>query len=235
VTTGHTYGPEFHREMAALARASAAAIVPIVLRHVQPSSVVDVGSGPGTWLGRFVEHGVDDVVGLDGEGVTTELMEIPEDRFRRVDLTDPPGLGRTFDLALCLEVAEHLPSGSADRLVGWLTSLAPVVLFSAAIPHQGGTGHRNEQWPVYWAERFVAHGFECLDVVRAEVWDDPTVQWWYAQNCLLYVSPEGRRRWPALPPGTGAPLALVHPRRFLEVIDWAVGEVRRAPSGRSDR
>ena len=59
-------------------------------------------------------------------------------------------MGRRFDLALCLDVTEHLPRECADPLVTLLTSLAPVVAFSAAIPVQDSYNHVNCQWPAYW-------------------------------------------------------------------------------------
>lgn len=67
------------------------------------------------------------------------------------DLTQPLSLGRKFDLCVSMEVAEHLPPSRADSFVADLVGLAPVVLFSAAVPEQGGTNHLNEQWPDYGA------------------------------------------------------------------------------------
>jgi hypothetical protein len=61
---------------------------------------------------------------------------------------------RTFDLAICLEVAEHLPPEAAEGFIDSLTRLAPVVLFSAAITFQVGNQHLNGQWPDYWATLF---------------------------------------------------------------------------------
>ena len=63
-------------------------------------------------------------------------------------------LERKFDLAISLEVAEHLKSSSSEDFVQSLTTLAPMILFSAAIPHQGGLHHINEQWLEYWGDLF---------------------------------------------------------------------------------
>jgi hypothetical protein len=134
-----------------------------------------------------------------------------------VDLTDPPTLERTFDLAVCLEVAEHLPESAADGLVDLLSSAAPVVLFSAAIPGQEGEDHINEQWPTYWATKFADRGFESVDVLRPLLWEDQRVDWYYRQNMMLYVRsdasdqltiPEGLIRLPS------PPMALVHPEVY---------------------
>ena len=152
------------------------------------ASAIDVGCGVGTWLAALREHGVVDVQGLDGPWVSESQLVIPPERFRRADLSQPLDLGRRYELAISLEVAEHLPAGRADGFVADLTSLADFVLFSAAVPGQGGRGHVNEQWAEYWAERFARHGYVACDVVRPALWHDDSIAYWYRQNVLLYVS-----------------------------------------------
>lgn len=206
-------------------------IVPLVVRRLRPQSVVDVGCGLGTWLAVFGENGVADVVGVDGDYVDPARLEIPPVSFVAHDLSRSLRLDRRFDLALSLEVAEHLPPRCAATFVDSLTALAPFVLFSAAIPFQGGTNHVNEQWPDYWAALFEARGFAPVDCFRRHVWGNDDVEWWYAQNTLLFVE-EGRL---GVPPGGGPPLertpraqlALVHPRQYL----WQVESAREASQG----
>lgn len=141
------YSKRFFEQVHAQVRDSAREIVPLVVDLLNPARVVDVGCGTGTWLATFAEHGAA-ILGLDGEYVDRSLLDIPEDRFVAVDLAQPFQLDGRYDLALCLEVAEHLPADRAASLVDLLTGLAPTVLFSAAIPLQGGVNHVNEQWPV---------------------------------------------------------------------------------------
>jgi SAM-dependent methyltransferase len=209
-----TYGAAFYEELDADVRGSAEVVVPIVLDLLRPSSVVDVGCGRGTWLGVFRALGVTDVLGVDGPHIAAEDLEIPRDMFVPHDLAQPLALGRRFDLAVSLEVGEHLDPSLADTFVAALTALAPAVLFSAAIPFQGGAGHVNERWPSDWAARFAHHDYVALDVVRPRVWTDERVAFWYAQNTILYVARERLAtlgdRLPAADP-TGAPLDLVHP------------------------
>lgn len=201
-------------------------IVPLVLELYRPSSVVDIGTGTGTWLAVFAEHGIADIHGVDGDWVDRSTLEIPEQSFTASDLTDPPELGRTYDLVVSLEVAEHLPAEAAGSYVKALTGYGPVCLFSAAIPHQGGTNHVNEQWPDYWAALFDERGFVPVDCLRRKIWDDERVEWWYAQNIVLYCSRTALAQNPALQREselTGpSPQALVHPKRFLELVEWAV-------------
>jgi hypothetical protein len=124
-------------------------------------------------------------------------------------------LEKSFDLSVCLEVAEHVPDASADTLVRSLTAAAPVVLFSAAIPLQGGSHHINEQWPSYWAQKFAAEGYVPVDAIRRHVWDDERVSFFYAQNILLFVKKSRLAEYPKLEEevmaGHGRALSLVHP------------------------
>jgi SAM-dependent methyltransferase len=214
------YGGDFFRFLDATALRSARRIVPRVLELVRPARIVDVGCGQGGWLSVFLEHGVAEVLGVDGEWVDPANLLIPRERFRHRDLRQPLELGEAFDLAVSLEVAEHLPAERADGFVDSLARLAPVVLFSAAIPHQGGVGHLNEQWPDYWAERFARHGFVPVDVLRRELWDDGEVAWWYAQNVLLFVREERLAELPVFREAVVAPpCRLVHPRHYLVKVE----------------
>lgn len=187
------YTAEFYDERG-LSHRSAEVIVPMVLDLVAPSSVADVGCGTGEFLAVVREHGVRDVLGIDGAWVERSRLEIPPTAFRSADLEQPLSLGRRFDLLLSLEVAEHLPESAAWTFVTSLVSLAPVVVFSAAIPGQGGTHHVNEQWPAYWAAQFVHHGYTGFDPFRRALWDEHEVAVWYRQNIVLFVADEHLRR-----------------------------------------
>jgi hypothetical protein len=219
------YDAEYYEAVDDWAGRSAEVVVPLLEELVHPRTVVDVGCGRAAWAATFAERGTE-AWGIDGDGVAEADLRIPLDRFVRHDLTQPIGLGRRFDLALCLEVGEHLPASAARILVASLTELADAVAFSAAIPYQGGVGHLNERWPSYWAARFDDHGFVAIDTVRARTWHDERVAWWYAQNLLLYVrrdvADRDARLRAAREGAPDAPLALVHPRRYLEWVAWGM-------------
>jgi SAM-dependent methyltransferase len=182
------YRKEWFTARESAARSSAETILPFVLQVVQPRSVVDVGCGLGSWLAVARDLGTERILGVDGPYVDRTSLQIPRDRFLARDLSAEFSIDESFDLALCLEVAEHLPSTSASRFVAELVQLAPAVLFSAAVPFQGGTGHQNEQWPAYWARLFRQHGYVALDVVRQRFWSDEGARYFYAQNMVLYVA-----------------------------------------------
>jgi SAM-dependent methyltransferase len=180
-------------------------------------SVVDVGCGIGAWLAAARDVLGADVLGLDGAWTDPALLRLAPTCFRTADLEQPLELGRSFDLAVSVEVGEHLPARAAPVLVGSLVRHAPVIVFSAAIPSQGGISHVNEQWPDYWAALFEAHGFACHDVFRPVLWDRGDISWWYKQNLLLFVheqrAAEAGIRLRLGPPER--PRRLVHPDLFL--------------------
>jgi hypothetical protein len=166
---------------------SASIIVPLLLSLFRFDSVVDVGCGIGTWAGCFIENGVPDVIGMDGDYVERSMLCIPQERFFAHDLRMPLQFNRRSQLAVCLEVGEHLPETRSRGLVHDLVSLAPCVLFSAALPGQGGTDHINEQYLSKWASLFATHDFVALDLIRHQIWNMAEVNWWYRQNIVLFA------------------------------------------------
>lgn len=204
-------------------------ILTILFRYMKPLSVLDVGCGLGTWLKVASEMGVPGIYGIDGPWLDISQLRIPASMTEKRDLETPFDLGRRFDLAICLEVAEHLFEKSAAEFVGTLTRHAPVVLFSAAIPGQGGHHHVNERFLPYWAELFRHRRYRPLDIIRSEIWDYPEVHWWLRQNAVLFVhedmigTNDKFREAFAKPRG---PLSLVHPEVYSRFVDSSNGLLR---------
>jgi SAM-dependent methyltransferase len=229
--TTPSYTPEFFDTIRDGSRRSAEVVVPSVLDLLKPGSVIDVGCGDGTWLSVFREMGINDVYGLDGEYVDAKQLRIPQELFKPTDLSSPFTVERKFDLAMSLEVAEHLPPASAKGFVESLSRLAPFILFSAAIPLQGGTNHLNEQWPEYWVELFRTYDCLPIDFIRGKIWSNPKVEWYYAQNTLLFARPEclgNNNELIRLYQQTNQQqLSLVHPKRFLHPFECGVPDAFR--------
>ena len=173
------------------------------------ASVADIGCGTGTWLAAALATGSRSVFGMEGAWVTPDMLDDPRISFSPHDL-EQRFSGPRVDLAISLEVAEHLSPERAQTFVADLMALAPAILFSAAIPGQGGVGHRNEQWQSYWAELFAAHGYMAHDVIRPLIWTDEAIPAWYRQNAVLYLDQASRTSL-ALPPTDPAQLDYVHP------------------------
>ncbi len=246
-STESIYTRQFFADQSDIAVRSAEVVVPILLELLGGiGSVIDIGCGSADWLSVFARHGSEELLGVDAEHVPAELLRIPADRFQIHDLRRPLAIDRHFELAMSVEVAEHLPLEAGLRLVGELARLAPVVLFSAAIPFQVGTGHINCQWQDHWARAFAEHGMRAVDPIRDRVWGDPEVAYWYAQNLVLYASEEalasspdarrvgGRRSGAARARApAGLPRAR-RPRADVDALDArpaAAGRAARAPAG----
>ena len=163
-------------------------IVPEIIKLLAPKSVVDVGCGIGTFLNVFKKNHVQDVLGIDGSWVNRDLLHkhISEEEFKECNLEEPIQLEKKYDLALSLEVAEHLSEKSAKAFVKSLVNAGKVVVFSAAIPSQGGQNHINEQWLSYWETLFLENGYVLHDVIRPILWDNPKIFCWYKQNMVLF-------------------------------------------------
>lgn len=180
------YDVDFYKQIVAGSRKSANIIVPKVCEIVRPDSVIELGCGMATWSAAFLENGVNDLVAVDGPWVDQNAIQIDKSHFHAHDLRQPLDLGRKFDLAICMEVAEHLPIEMAPKIVAALAAHADTVLFAAAIPYQGGTSHINEQPQSYWAKIFKENGMAAFDAIRAKVWNDKEIEIWYRQNTIIY-------------------------------------------------
>ncbi len=163
-------------------------VVPYLISLLYPESVVDVGCGLATWLTVFNANGVAEILGIDGSYVEKSKLKVDQQYFIEHDLETPYQPIKKYDLALSLEVAEHLKECSADIFVDTLTNLSDVVIFSAAIKNQGGQNHINEQNPIYWISKFEERGYQCLDILRPVFWNNEKIECWYRQNMFLYTN-----------------------------------------------
>jgi SAM-dependent methyltransferase len=211
------YDRDFSAEQIDGTARSARFVVPVVMKLMRDlHSVVDVGCGSGVWLASFKDVGVERVLGLDGVAAEKQgRLEIEPDEFHAANLECDIDVDERFDLCLCLEVAQHLADQSATTLVRNICELSDVILFSAAIPGEGGGCHINERWPSYWIDLFSAAGYEVLDIIRGRVWNDARVEWRYRQNLLFFANKAGLSRIVRLPATVAStPLDIVHPACF---------------------
>ncbi len=182
------YTKDFYDGIQDKSYSSAKRILSIVNEYIHPESVIDIGCGAGNWLRVWKEeYGIEKIKGYEGPYLAKAELQIPKDKIIFQDLKLPLPNEDKYDLAMTLEVAEHLPAENADKFVSTLTTLSDVVLFSAAIIGQEGTYHINEQMPDYWAAKFEQHYFYPFDCIRSKVWNDEAVESWYQQNAILYA------------------------------------------------
>ncbi|GMQ26643.1 hypothetical protein Aoki45_33260 [Algoriphagus sp. oki45] len=196
-------------------------VLPLLFQFFNPISLLDVGCGIGTWLSVAKKLGVLDVKGVDADYVDRILLRkyFSEEDFISHDLTRPLELGRKFDLCLCLEVAEHLPENSGETLIDTLVCHSDMILFSAAIPGQGGQNHINEQEPQYWIEKFAKRGYNVFDPIRPLVWNNDSVDFWYRQNIFVFSKKSLGLNQPTF-------LYLVHPKLY-QIQVKKIGQLER--------
>ena len=219
------YSPEFFATQSGRSLISARVVLRELFRTFHPRSVIDVGCGVAPWLRAAQELGVEELLGVDGDYVKRAHLLVDPSCFVAADLerqrvAEALGPGRRFDLVICMDVAEHLSFDRAPSLVEDLAGLGDVVLFSGAIPFQGGEHHINEQWPEFWALLFRKAGFACADLLRRKIWASGEVDWWYAQNTLVFFR-EDSAAAAALAPhrvADGESLSRVHPNNYLDQI-----------------
>jgi 2-polyprenyl-3-methyl-5-hydroxy-6-metoxy-1,4-benzoquinol methylase len=183
------YDQKFFQNTLKLEADSAVAAVAVFYEQFKPKSVIDIGCGCGIYLKYFAERGVE-IIGYDGSPAALK-ESLVGDKIKIFDLARPLRLEKKFDLALCLEVAEHLEEKDADTLVETLINLSNTIIFTAAVPGQGprSIGHINEQWPEYWIAKFVSKGFTFQEKLTARLKEklkDKNVVWWLTQNLMIF-------------------------------------------------
>jgi SAM-dependent methyltransferase len=190
----HVYSTDFYDYIDAGSRASAQIVARLMLGEMEVRSLLDVGSGHGAWAAEWLKAGVTDVLAVDGDYVARDQLVIPAENFVAHDLANPLDLERKFDLVQSLEVAEHLPGDRAAGFIDNLVRHGDVILFSAAVPHQGGEHHVNEQPPQYWRELFAERGYDAFDWLRPRLAGRREVKPWYRFNSFIYANQVGRKR-----------------------------------------
>jgi hypothetical protein len=210
------YSKTYYNNHSSGSLSSAEETIPVILEYISPASVVDVGCGVATWLSVWEKNGIKDIQGLDGEYIKKDQLMIDPSKFQSIDLEKGLSLPRRFDLVTSLEVAEHLQPASASKFVRSLCSLGDVIVFSAAMPHQGGLNHYNEQYPGYWVAHFAENGFPVYDILRPRLWNNNRIDGSYRQNIMIFVKDTVKDKYPAITKDyvQKEVLALVHPAVF---------------------
>lgn len=180
------YDKHFYDQICTGSSSSAKKLVPYLIDNLKPSSVIDFGCGIGTWLYEFKKNGCS-VFGLDGNYVDRNMLMIDKSEFKPTNLEERVFLDKRYDLAISLEVAEHLSENRAQSFVADLAQASDIVLFSAAFKGQGGNHHINEQHPKYWIEKFKKEGLLVIDCIRGNFYGDQEIEWWYRNNSFLFV------------------------------------------------
>jgi SAM-dependent methyltransferase len=221
------YDFEWHKLHGNQTSASAYAVVSLLKLILEVRTVLDVGCGDGSWLACFKSSGVPFVHGVDGEWTDQERLLINKEEFTQQDLSKSFDLGKRFDIAISLEVAEHIAPECSAQFVKNLTKHSDLVLFGAAIPYQGGFRHINERWQSDWVELFEVLDYQCFDPLRSQIWQRSDVSVWYRQNMLMYVKRERHdlislvKKYLSANGVNEMPINIVHPERYESIASYS--------------
>lgn len=185
------YDEEFYDLIVKYNYPSAQIVAPIIVNLIQPKSIIDFGCGIGCWLKAFDEScKLDKMMGLEGKWLAKEKLMVSEKNIKYVDFMESWEVTteERYDLAICLEVAEHLNEEKGELLLDNMTKASDIILFSAAIPQQGGVGHVNERWQSYWVKMFQSRKYICVDILRPIIWKNQKILAHYRQNMFLFIN-----------------------------------------------
>lgn len=150
----------------------------ILLEGFKPKSVIDIGCGEGHSLKWFNDHGIEDVMGV--EGSAKALMGSPiKDKIMLHDFTTGPYIpNRRFDLAWSCEFVEHVEEQYVDNFMETFKSASAVAMtYSEPQWSSGGHHHVNCQPQPYWNERFTKAGFMFLPSYSEMIRSVATARW----------------------------------------------------------
>lgn len=153
------YDVAYYQTINAEEAEQAARLAGVLIWKYQPKSALDIGCATGLYLKPFLDASIDGY-GIDNAEATIDaaVMMVPKGRIKIADITKA-SIGHRADLAMCLEVLEHIPESGAAAAVKHIAESSDVIIFSAAQPGQGGHGHINCQPKEYWQDLFTARGY----------------------------------------------------------------------------
>ena len=212
------YSASYYKKHETGSYQSAIQILEYINSFINFNSVIDFGCGMGTWCKALNNLGIKDFLGIDKHQYDPAYMLIPKEKYIQFDLRKPLVLTRRADMVISVEVAEHINSEYSDIFIKNLCSCSKFVLFSAAISHQGGTGHINEKSCTYWEKIFNKYGYKAIDCIRPYFWNNEQIEIWYRNNCLLYIEQYTYEKISTHIPQNTYPLDIIHPSMLNRIL-----------------
>jgi len=133
--------------------------VPLLHNIFKFQSIVDFGCATGSSLFYALKQGVSDVLGIEGSPEAFSNLLIDKKYIIQHDLREPLKVDRKYDIALSIEVAEHINKKYTDIYLESMCNSSDLIIFTGATPNQGGKCHINEQSHEWWIQKFREHSF----------------------------------------------------------------------------
>jgi SAM-dependent methyltransferase len=186
------YNHKFYSSVFYRGKLTANIVLTLLARYFDPKVIFDYGCGYGAWAIESAQlFPKSKVIGFDFKAAIEKnnlsFNKITNLSFSALDLAAKSNSYNNCDLAICLEVVEHIPENSALNLIEQMCKTAKVILFSGAIPGQGGTEHINEQPLKYWISQFNKHGWIAVDLVRPTIVSNKAIPSYYKSNIFVFV------------------------------------------------
>ncbi len=178
------YNKKYYRSFSNDSNLSANIILSEIFKTIECKSVIDIGCGTGMWLENVYKILKDNqliLTGVDGYQIK-DLKKFNKAKYYFKNLEED-FIFPKHDFLMCMEVAEHLSSNNAKSFVNNLCGIADVILFSAAVPGQGGLKHINERYANYWIDLFKKNDFVANDSFKKNIWMNNAFK-----NCPYYIS-----------------------------------------------
>ena len=221
------YHFEWHKTHGDETSASAHVVVSLLKLILEVRSVLDVGCGDGRWLACFKSSGVPSIYGVDGEWTDQDHLLIDKEEFTVTDLSKSFDLGKRFDIAISLEVAEHVDAECSALFVENLTKHSDMVLFGAAIPFQAASGTSTSAGNPTGLRYSKLRAINASDPFRSQIWQRRDVSVWYRQNMLVYIKRERSDLISQVEKYLRAyhisemPIDIVHPERYQLIASYS--------------
>jgi len=142
-------------------------------------NIIDIGCGNGSYVKKFLDSNFE-CIGYDGNPITPEITD---GLCKVMDLSKPTNLGK-YDLAISLEVGEHIPKQYEQIFIDNVCSSSNNIIISWAVEGQGGYGHVNCQNNDYIIAEFNRRGYRYDENISKKLRENSTLPWFV--NTLMY-------------------------------------------------
>lgn len=185
------YSRDFHKSIENDEYPQAVRLASYIKNYMRPSKFIDFGCSTGLYL-REMQIQIPELESVGYEFSKDAVDMALCKNVIEFDLTKKLDIDKKENtLGLCLEVLEHIDDSNWLPVLKNLSSLCDTIIFSAAVPGQGGTGHINCRNKIDWIYRFHTLGWIVdLDKTKhiLEVMTNGYHMGWFSFNAMVLVN-----------------------------------------------